>query len=124
MMQKVINLKYYMIIQVIEMPTTVEIKGEFEDQIKRLMDAGFYSSVAEAVRDAIRHILKEFDQKELAVSLYRQEKVSLAKAAKIAGVSVGKMKEILIGRGINPSLGVENAAELRKDYMNLKEERT
>ena len=104
----------------INVPTTVEIKGEFEEKIKRLMDAGLYSSVAEVVRDAIRHMLKEYDEKELAVSLYRQEKVSIAKAAKIAGVSFSKMKEILIKKGLNPRLGVENRTELRKDYLNLK----
>lgn len=111
-----------MIIQVIAMPTTVEIKGEFEDKIKQLMDAGLYSSVAEVVRDAIRHMLKEYDGKDLAVSLYRQEKVSLAKAAAIAGISVKKMKELLIHRGINPALGVEDASELLEDYRTVKGE--
>ncbi|MDP3106212.1 MAG: UPF0175 family protein [Candidatus Methanoperedens sp.] len=41
-------------------------------------------------------MLREYDEKEMAVGLYRQEKVSLAKAAEIAGVSITRMKEILI----------------------------
>ncbi len=30
------------------MPTTVEIKGEFEIKIKRLIEAGLYGNIAEA----------------------------------------------------------------------------
>ncbi len=102
------------------MPTTVEIKGEFELKIKRLIDAGLYGSIAEAVRDALRHMLREYDEKEIAVGLYRQEKVSLAKAAGIAGVSITRMKEILIEKGIKPRLGVEGVRELYEDYETLK----
>ena len=40
------------------MPTTVEIKGEFEIKIKRLIDAGLYGNTAEAVRDALRRMLR------------------------------------------------------------------
>jgi predicted HTH domain antitoxin len=102
------------------MPTTVEIKGEFEIRIKRLIEAGIYGNTAEAVRDALRHMLREYDEKEIAVELYRQEKVSLAKAASIAGISITRMKEILIEKGINPRLGVEGIRELYEDYETLK----
>ncbi|VVB54230.1 Uncharacterised protein [uncultured archaeon] len=94
------------------MPTTVEIKGEFEIKIKQLIDAGLYGNMAEAVRDALRHMLREYDEKEIAVGLYRQGKVSLAKAAAIAGVSITRMKGILVEKGINPRLGVEDVKEL------------
>lgn len=103
------------------MPTTVEIKGDFETKIKRLIDAGLYGSITEAVRDALRHLLREYDEKEIAAALYKEGKVSLAKAASIAGVSLTKMKEILIGKGINPRLGVEGVRELKEDYDTLKE---
>ncbi len=96
------------------MSTTVEIKGEFEIKIKRLIDAGIYGNIAEAVRDALRHLLRDYDEKELAVALYRQEKISLARAASIASVSLTRMKEILIERGINPRLGVEGVRELKR----------
>ncbi len=103
------------------MPTTIEIKGDFEIKIKRLIDAGLYGSITEAVRDALRHLLQEYDEKEIAVALYRDGKVSLAKAASIAGVSLTKMKEILMEKGINPRLGVEGVHELKEDYQTLKE---
>ena len=102
------------------MPTTVEIKGEFEIRIKHLIDAGIYGNTAEAVRDALRHLLQDYDEKEIAAELYRQEKVSLAKAASIAGVSIIRMKKILIEKGIKPRLGVEGVKELYEDYETLK----
>ena len=75
------------------MSTTVEIKGEFEIKIKRLIDAGLYGNIAEAVRDALRHLLRDYDEKDIAVALYREKKISFAKAASIAGVSLTRMKE-------------------------------
>ena len=102
------------------MPTTVEIKGEFETRIKRLIDAGLYNNIAEAVRDGLRHLIKDYDEKEIAIGLYRQEKISIAKAASIAGLSPISMKKLLIERGINPRLGVEGVRELNEDYEALK----
>jgi Arc/MetJ-type ribon-helix-helix transcriptional regulator len=102
------------------MPTTVEIKGELENKLEKLLLAGFYKNKSEAVRDAIRHLLKEYDAKDLAVSLYRQGKVSIAKAAEIAGVSFPKMKEILVEARVSPRLGVESAEDLKRDYKRLK----
>jgi len=102
------------------MSTTVEIKGEFETKIKRLIDAGLYGNIAEAVRDALRHLLRDYDEKEFAVALYREKKISFAKAASIAGVSLTRMKEILLEKGINPRLGVEGVRELEEDYETLK----
>ena len=102
------------------MSTTVEIKGEFEIKIKRLIDAGLYGNIAEAVRDALRHLLRDYDEKDIAVALYREKKISFAKAASIAGVSLTRMKEILLEKGINPRLGVEGVRELEEDYETLK----
>ena len=104
------------------MSTTVEIKGELELYLRQLIDVGLYNNVAEAVRDSIRHLMKEYNKKEVAVALYKAEKASLAKAAEIAGVSFIEMKTILVEKGINPRLGAESAEELRKDYLTLKGE--
>ena len=104
------------------MPTTVEIKGEMELFLRQLIDVGLYNNVAEAVRDSIRHLMKEYDKIEIAVNLYKAEKVSIAKAADIAGISYINMKEILVEKGINPRLGVEGVEELKSDYLALKGE--
>ncbi|NOR49038.1 MAG: hypothetical protein GQ533_13530 [Methanosarcinaceae archaeon] len=104
------------------MPTTVEIKGEMELFLRQLIDVGLYNNVAEAVRDSIRHLMKEYDKIEIAVNLYKTEKVSIAKAADIAGISYISMKEILVEKGINPRLGAEGVEELKSDYLALKGE--
>ena len=101
------------------MSTTVEIKGELELYLRQLIDAGLYNNVAEAVRDSIRHLMKEYNKKEIAVTPYKMEKISLVKTAEIAGVSSIEMKKILVNIGINPRLGAESAEKLRKDYLKM-----
>lgn len=64
--------------------------------------------------------MSERSKKEITAALYREEKVSLAKAASIAGVSLTGMKEILIEKGIKIRLGVEGVQELEKDCETLK----
>ena len=53
--------------------------------------------------------------KETAAALYKEEKVSLARAAGIAGVSLTGMKEILMEKGIKIRLGTEGVRELKED---------
>jgi len=75
-------------------------------------------------RDLIR-ILKVRDEEVsklvrlyLAIELYREEKVSLGKAAGIAGVSRCEMMEILASKGIPIQYDVE---DLEKDLKTLEE---
>ena len=58
---------------------------------------------------------------EIAVAHYRERKISLAKAASMAGISLTEMKEFLLEKGINPRLGVEDVRELEEDYEALRE---
>ncbi len=64
--------------------------------------------------------MSERRKKETAAVLYKEEKVSLARAASIAGVSLTGMKEILMEKGIKPRLGVEGVRELKEDCETLK----
>jgi len=57
---------------------------------------------------------------EIAVAHYRETKISLAKAASMAGISLTEMKEFLLKKGINPRLGVEDVRELEEDYEALR----
>lgn len=54
------------------------------------------------------------------MALYREKKISFAKAASIAGVSLDRMKAILLDKGINPRLGLEGVRELEEDYETLR----
>ena len=48
------------------------------------------------------------------VKKYKQEEVSLGKAADIAGISLEEMKEILRTRGVN-LMGLESIKEIQED---------
>lgn len=83
------------------MPTTVEIAGDLEDKLEKLVLAGHYATKSEAVRDAIRHLLASYNMVDIAVSLYKRGKVSVAAAAHISGVSIMKVMDILAERGFS-----------------------
>ena len=75
-------------------------------------------------RDLVR-ILKVKDEEVpklvrlyLAIELYRERKVSLGKAAEIAGVSKWEMMEILASKNIPIQYDVE---DLEKDIKTLEE---
>ncbi len=75
-------------------------------------------------RDLVR-ILKVRDEEVpkvvrlyLAIELYRDRKVSLGKAAEIAGVSKWEMIEILASKGVPIQYDVE---DLEKDIKTLEE---
>jgi len=105
---------------VLNMPTTVEVTGDLEDKLEKLVLAGHYATKSEAIRDAIRHLLQSYSMVDVAVSLYKQGKVSVSAAAHISGVSIIKMMEILAERGIQPALGVEDKESLEADYRTLR----
>lgn len=109
-----------MVYSVCIMPTTVEIAGDLEEKLERLILAGHYATKSEAVRDAVRHLLASYDMVEIAVSLYKQGKVSVAAAAYISGVSLRRMMDILAERGVQPALGVESQEMLKADYGTLR----
>lgn len=64
--------------------------------------------------------MSEINKKKKAAALYREEKVSLAKAASMAGVSIVRMKQILMEKGISPRLGAEDVKALKEDCETLK----
>ena len=47
-----------------------------------------------------------------AVALWRQQRISLAKAAEIAGLTVPELKEVLVARGIIRETEGKNGAEM------------
>lgn len=70
---------------------------------KEFVDLGLYDSERDVIQDGIRHILRSHPEYkiEIAVEKYKQQKVSIGKAADIVGVSLEEMKEILKSRGIS-----------------------
>jgi len=81
-----------------------------------LVALGIYGNERDAIDDGIRHILRSHPEYkiEIAVKKYKQEEVSLGKAADIAGVSIEDMKELLRTRGIAIK-GIESIKEIQED---------
>jgi len=84
---------------------------DLERKIKKLME---FEKVDKSsiVRKALEKGLNE-ELKRLALNLYIERKVSLAKAAEIAEVSIRDMIELIKERGISLNITVE---DLRKDF--------
>jgi len=93
-------------------------------QVQDFVDAALYQDEKAVIRDALRHLLRARPELriQLAVFRYQHERISLAKAASLAGVSWAQMKDILLERGISPRLGVETLEEAQHDIHVLREE--
>ena len=87
-----------------------------------LVNAGIYESEEKAVSEALTLLLKERPEyrKKLAAYRYKNEDISLAKAAEIAGVSPETMKWILVENGIEPRLGPETFEEAERECINVR----
>ena len=83
---------------------------------KELVDLGFYEDEQHVIEEGIRHILRDNPEYriEIAVKRYKEEAVSLGKAADIASVSVEEMKETLRSRGVALK-GPESKEEINGD---------
>jgi predicted HTH domain antitoxin len=94
--------------------------------IQELVKAGVYPDVDTAVQEALRILWQERPDVriEVAVHRYRTEKLSVAKAAALAGVSYDRMKEILVRRGVPLRLGPETLDEARAELEALRRMRS
>ncbi|OIO22683.1 hypothetical protein AUJ65_05740 [Candidatus Micrarchaeota archaeon CG1_02_51_15] len=82
-----------------------------------LVDAGAFGNLSELIREAVRQFVASHKPSnlELAVELYRQDKVSLGKAAAIAGLEYSKMVDALYLRGVQPKIGPASRKEAEQD---------
>ena len=73
-----------------------------EDEIKAITQAGAYKSKEEVIGHALEVLLAANPQLRLntAIELYRQDKVTLSRAAEVAGLEWDSFKEKLSERGI------------------------
>lgn len=86
-------------------------------------EAGLYGNPDDAIRDALRSLTQVHPEYriEIAVSRYRRGEISIARAARLAGVSAEQMKEILATRGVTPELGPADLGEAVEEVHALRE---
>lgn len=78
------------------------IPETMKDEINALVKTGMYSSKSDIARQAFRCLLEHKPELKLnaAIELYKEEKVSLGKAAEISGMNFETFKGVLKERGI------------------------
>ncbi len=83
---------------------------------KELVDLALYKDEQEVIDEGVRYILRSHPEYriEIAIKRYKEEAVSLGRAADLAGISLEEMKEVLRTRGIALK-GPESKAEIKED---------
>ncbi|PKL54310.1 MAG: hypothetical protein CVV36_02720 [Candidatus Methanoperedenaceae archaeon HGW-Methanoperedenaceae-1] len=83
-------------------------------KIKALVKGGYYSSELEVVKDAMRSLFRENTELKVnaAIELYKENEISLSKAAEMVGVTTIEFKEILGKRGIIREIEARPASEM------------
>ncbi len=104
------------------MPTSYSLPRLIEDEIDALIGAGYYSSKSDVVKDALRTLLETKSNLRIAapVEMYKRGKVSIGKAAELAGISVIEFKEALIDRGIEREIRVDKKDIMTSDKLIKK----
>jgi predicted HTH domain antitoxin len=88
-----------------------------------LVDVGLYANEAAVVQDAMRYLFQSRPELriEFAVRQYEaDEEMSLAKASSLGGISMERMKEILVHRGVPLRLGVLSLDEALEEVETAR----
>jgi predicted HTH domain antitoxin len=90
--------------------------------VQALVDAHLYPTTEAAMEDALRALLRDKPQLriELAIYRYRNEDISLAQAAHLAGVSFDRMKALLVEHNIQPRLGPADISEAQSEVAEMQ----
>ncbi|MCZ7357328.1 MAG: UPF0175 family protein [Candidatus Methanoperedens sp.] len=94
---------------------------DISEELDILVKKGYYPSKSDLMRDAFRALLntKAELRISLAIELYLKEKVSLARAAELAGMTTIEFKEVMAGRGIVRRTEGKSVKEIDKKLKKL-----
>ena len=89
---------------------------------KELVDLALYRDEQEVIDEGVRYILRSHPEYriEIAIKRYKEEAVSLGKAADLAGISLEEMKEVLRTRGVALK-GPESKEGIKEDAKQARE---
>jgi Arc/MetJ-type ribon-helix-helix transcriptional regulator len=96
--------------------TSFSLPKVMKDEIDVLVESGEYSSRSDVMRDAFREFLRNNPEKRTraAVELYREEKVSLMRAAEIAEIDLEGFKDELEKREVSIKTASGDSEELER----------
>jgi predicted HTH domain antitoxin len=89
---------------------------------KELVDLALYKDEQEVIDEGVRYILRSHPEYriEIAIKRYKEETVSLGRAADLAGISLEEMKEVLRTRGVALK-GPKSKEEIKEDAKRARE---
>ncbi len=104
------------------MPSSYNLPELVKKEIDALVNAGYYSSKSDVVKDAIRIFLHSKKNLSLAaaIELYKKGEVSLGKAAEIANMGIVEFKEMLKDYGIKRAIEAEGASKMDREIARIK----
>lgn len=81
---------------------SITLPEKLSEEIDAIIKAGYYDNRSELIRDALRSFFDQNAEIRLvaAVKLYSAGKITISRAAEIAGVPFESMKGILADEGI------------------------
>ncbi len=81
---------------------SVSLPEKMDEEIQALIESGYYENRSELVREAIRSFFTRKNEMRLvsAIELYKKDKITISRAAEIAGTDYETMKSILKDEGV------------------------
>lgn len=104
------------------MPSSYSLPEIMEKEIEALIEAGYYSSKSDVVKDAIRELLEKNKNLRVsaAVEMYKGGKISLGRAAEIAEISIEEFKKVLKDRKIKIAVYLSRSEAKKSDTLMKK----
>ncbi|MBA7516874.1 hypothetical protein ES705_08923 [subsurface metagenome] len=101
--------------------TSLRLPAAMNEEIEVLMESGEYASKSDLLKDAFRVFLENKPEKKtlIGIEMYRRGRVSLARAAEIAGMDFESFKEVLTDRGISIRTASPTKKELEEEIKYL-----
>ena len=92
-----------------------------ELELSALVKAGIFSNKTEAIKEALRLLFVTRPQLsvEAAIQLYKEEEVTLGRAAEMAGITRWEFETLLADRGIERSVTCDPAEDLDRQVERL-----
>lgn len=102
--------------------TPIYLPAAMDEEIEVLIESGDYASKDDLLKDAFRVFLENKPEKKtfVGIEMYRGRRVSLVRAAEIAGMDFESFKEVLVDRGIRIRTATPTEMELKDEIKYLE----
>ena len=101
---------------------SLSLPPAMNEEIEVLVESGEYTSRSDVLKAAFRVFLENKPEKRtlIGIEMYRRGRVSLIRAAEIAGMNFESFKEVLADRGIRIRTASPTEKELEEEIKYLE----